>query len=200
MFVSSRCRHRWNLEYTGSAEHAPDFRDLCDTLRHVVVAFPTLQNHPVSKRLDSRYEAGQRSGARQKMRLNRGQEFVIGGYTLVARGFDAVIFGYFESDRLLYAGRTRSGFTPASREKLWRLFRGLEIAECPFVNFARGALWPLGAKGSRRRRCANAGGFIPSWSGSSSVEWTLDGHLRHVKFISLRGDKGCARSTAGIGA
>jgi bifunctional non-homologous end joining protein LigD len=35
----------------------------------------------VAKRLDSRYESGQRSGAWQKMRVNRAQEFVIGGYT-----------------------------------------------------------------------------------------------------------------------
>src|SRR5688500_333893 len=36
----------------------------------------------VAKRRDSRYEAGLRSGAWQKMRVNRAQEFVIGGYTL----------------------------------------------------------------------------------------------------------------------
>jgi ATP-dependent DNA ligase len=34
----------------------------------------------VAKRADSRYESGQRSGAWQKMRVNQGQEFVIGGY------------------------------------------------------------------------------------------------------------------------
>jgi bifunctional non-homologous end joining protein LigD len=68
------------------------------------------------------------------MRLNRGQEFVIGGYTPGAKNFDALIFGYFEGDRLICAGRTRSGFTPATREKLWRLFRGLEVDACPFVN------------------------------------------------------------------
>src|SRR5207253_6727271 len=33
----------------------------------------------VAKRRDSRYEPGQRSGAWQKMRVNQGQEFVIGG-------------------------------------------------------------------------------------------------------------------------
>jgi bifunctional non-homologous end joining protein LigD len=37
----------------------------------------------VAKRRDSRYEAGQRYGAWQKMRVNRSQEFVIAGY---ARG------------------------------------------------------------------------------------------------------------------
>jgi bifunctional non-homologous end joining protein LigD len=38
----------------------------------------------VAKRRDGRYEPGQRSGAWQKMRVNRGQEFVIGGYTPAA--------------------------------------------------------------------------------------------------------------------
>ena len=47
----------------------------------------------VAKRRDSRYEPGQRSGAWQKMRVNQGQEFVIGGYTPSARSFDALIFG-----------------------------------------------------------------------------------------------------------
>ena len=46
----------------------------------------------VAKRLDSRYEAGMRSGAWQKMRVNRGQEFVIGGYTVGTKTFDALIF------------------------------------------------------------------------------------------------------------
>ena len=46
----------------------------------------------VAKRRDSRYEAGLRSGAWQKMRVNRGQEFVIGGYTLGGHTFDALIF------------------------------------------------------------------------------------------------------------
>jgi bifunctional non-homologous end joining protein LigD len=36
----------------------------------------------VAKRRDSRYEPGLRSGAWQKMRINQGQEFVIGGYTI----------------------------------------------------------------------------------------------------------------------
>jgi ATP-dependent DNA ligase len=50
----------------------------------------------VAKRLDSRYEPGRPSGAWQKMRINQGQEFVIGGYTVGARTFDALIFGYYD--------------------------------------------------------------------------------------------------------
>jgi ATP-dependent DNA ligase len=48
----------------------------------------------VAKRRDSRYEPGLRSGAWLKMRVNRGQEFVIGGYTIGGNPFDGLIFGY----------------------------------------------------------------------------------------------------------
>ena len=80
------------------------------------------------------------------MRVNRGQEFVIGGYTLAARNFDALIFGYYRDGDLLYAGRTRSGLTPAARDQLFKRFCGLEAAECPFVNLpeARSGRWGHG--------------------------------------------------------
>src|SRR5436190_4726808 len=98
----------------------------------------------VAKRRDSRYEAGLRSGAWQKMRVNRGQEFVVGGYTVGTKTFDALIFGYYEGDRLIYAARTRNGFTPVVREQLFKKFRGLEIKDCPFVNLPGGEERPMG--------------------------------------------------------
>ena len=49
------------------------------------------------------------------MRVNQGQEFVIGGYTPRTCSFDALIFGYYDQERLIYVGRTRNGFTPRSR-------------------------------------------------------------------------------------
>jgi ATP-dependent DNA ligase len=52
------------------------------------------------------------------MRLNQAQEFVISGYTPGGKTFDALIFGYYSGAELVYAGRTRSGFTPAAREQL----------------------------------------------------------------------------------
>ena len=54
----------------------------------------------VAKRRDSRYEPGQRPGAWLKMRVNRGQEFVIGGYTVGGATLDALIFGYYEGGNL----------------------------------------------------------------------------------------------------
>ncbi len=44
----------------------------------------------VAKRKDSQYESGERSGSWLKMRVNRGQEFVIGGYTPGPKNFDAL--------------------------------------------------------------------------------------------------------------
>jgi hypothetical protein len=40
---------------------------------------------------------------------------VIAGYTPSPKSFDAVIIGYYEGPKLMYAARTRNGFTPASR-------------------------------------------------------------------------------------
>ena len=68
------------------------------------------------------------------MRINQGQEFVIGGYTLGGKNFDTLIFGCYEAGQFSYVGRMRNGFTPSSREVLFRRFRGLETAECPFAN------------------------------------------------------------------
>ena len=143
----------------------------------------------VAKRLDSRYEPGQRSGAWQKMRVNRGQEFVIGGYTPGTGSFDALIFGYFEGDRLMYAGRTRSGFTPSSRKKLWRSFQDLETPECPFVNLPElhSGRWGQGLTAEKMIECRWLRPVLVAQF--EFVEWTPDGHLRHVKFVALCDDK-----------
>ena len=42
------------------------------------------------------------------MRLNQGQEFVIGGYTIGGRTFDALVFGYYEGKNLRFAAKTRT--------------------------------------------------------------------------------------------
>jgi ATP-dependent DNA ligase len=52
----------------------------------------------VAKRSNSRYEPGQRSGALEKMRVNRSREFIIGGYSVGGSTFDAVIVGHVEED------------------------------------------------------------------------------------------------------
>ena len=143
----------------------------------------------VAKRLDSRYEPGLRSGMWQKMRVNQGQEFVIGGYTASAKNFDALIFGYYKENQLIYAARTRNGFTPASREKLFRQFRGMEISQCPFANLpeAKSGRWGQGLTAEKMKDCR---WLSPALVGQFEfLEWTPDDHLRHTRFIGLREDK-----------
>jgi bifunctional non-homologous end joining protein LigD len=79
----------------------------------------------VAKRRDSSYKPGDRSGAWVKVRANRGQEFVIGGYLPGSTTFDSILVGYFEGRGLMYAGRIRNGFPAASRQALLSNFTGL---------------------------------------------------------------------------
>src|SRR6202041_3260889 len=80
----------------------------------------------VAKRRDSKYEPGLRSGAWMKRRVNRGQELVIGGYPPSAKNFDALVIGYYDGPKLMYAARTRNGFTPASRAALFKRLKPFE--------------------------------------------------------------------------
>ena len=113
----------------------------------------------VAKRRDSRYEAGMRSGAWQKMRINRGQEFVIGGYTAGGATFDAMVFGYYDGEKLMYAGRTRNGFTPQLRAELLKKFKRLEIEDCPFANLPekKAGRWGAGLTAAKMEGLAQAG-------------------------------------------
>jgi len=142
----------------------------------------------VAKRRDSRYEPGLRSGAWQKMRINAGQEFVIGGYT-VGSPFDALVFGYYEDDELVYAARTRNGFTPVVRQALFKKLKPLEIPECPFANLPekKSGRWGAGLTAAKMVDCRWVKPVLVAQI--EFVEWTGEGHLRHSKFIALRDDK-----------
>jgi DNA ligase D-like protein (predicted ligase) len=143
----------------------------------------------VAKNRSSVYEPGQRSGSWQKMRVNQGQEFVIGGYTLSDRNFDALIIGYYEEGKLLYAGRTRNGFTPAIRAELMKRLRPLQTDACPFDNLPekRSGRWSQGLTASKMKECR---WLRPTLVAQFEfVEWTADLHLRHTRFIALRDDK-----------
>lgn len=140
----------------------------------------------VAKRRNSRSEPGLRSGAWQRMRINAGQEFVIGGYTVGTSTFDALVFGYYQGKELMYAARTRSGFSPASRSSLFKKPKPLEIADCPFANLPekKSGRWGAGPTAAKCRwvKPVLVGQF-------EFVEWTGEGHLPHSKFMPLRDDK-----------
>jgi DNA ligase D-like protein (predicted ligase) len=143
----------------------------------------------VAKRRNSVYEPGLRTGAWMTMRVNRRQEFVIGGYTRGTKTFDALIFGYYQGDKLIYIARTRNGFTRVTRAQLFRKFKGLEISGCPFANLpeAKSGRWGQGLTKAKMAECQ---WLKPGLVGQFEfLEWTADDHLRHSKFVGLREDK-----------
>jgi ATP-dependent DNA ligase len=73
--------------------------------------------------------------------------------------------------------------------RLFRRFRGLETAKCPFVNLpeARSGRWGQGLTAEKMAECR---WLKPVLVGQFEfVEWTPDGHLRHARFVTLGEDK-----------
>jgi bifunctional non-homologous end joining protein LigD len=142
----------------------------------------------IAKRKGSYYEPGQRSGAWLKFKINRSQEFVIGGYTL-GNPFDALIVGCYEAGVLQYVSKVRNGFSPLLRRELYQLLRMLETSRCPFVNLpeARRSHWGLSLTKEEMEKCQWLKPMLVAQI--EFTEWTPDGHLRHASFVGLREDK-----------
>src|SRR5215831_15090473 len=105
------------------------------------------------------------------------------------KNFDALVIGYYEGSKLMYAARTRNGFTPASRAELFKKLKPLEISECPFANLPekKAGRWGAGLTVAKMAECR---WLKPQLIGQFEfVEWTEDAHLRHSRFIALRDDK-----------
>jgi ATP-dependent DNA ligase len=62
----------------------------------------------VAKRVDSIYEPGRRSGLWVKCRLNRSQEFVVGGYVPSHLGVDSIVIGVYRGKELCALALCRS--------------------------------------------------------------------------------------------
>ena len=152
----------------------------------------------MAKRLDSVYEPGARSGAWRKMRINRTQEFVIGGYTRGGRTFDAIIVGRYDGERLVYVARTRVGFTPASRERLMEKLKAPGDPDVSVREPPRGAGGPVGRRAyggedeGVRLGAARAGGGgrvrgvdAGRASTACAVRW-LEGHVSLSRITPIR--------------
>jgi bifunctional non-homologous end joining protein LigD len=146
----------------------------------------------IAKRTDSQYESGRRSGAWVKFKWTNEQEFVIGGYTQpqgTRKHFGAILVGYYENGKLLFAGKVGTGFDQKLLGSLHQKFQGLVRKSCPFANLPEKSS-SFGAKGltaTQMRSCI--------WLRPSLVcqvrfaEWTRDHHLRQPAFLGLREDK-----------
>src|SRR5947199_6190974 len=143
----------------------------------------------IGKRKDSLYQPGKRSGAWIKYRVNRGQEFVIGGYFSGPHGFDSLILGYYDKDKLMYVARTRNGFVPASRRQVFSKLKHLVTAECPFVNLPETRRSRFGEELNAEKMKKAVWLRPEAVAQIEFLEWTEASRLRHSKFVALREDK-----------
>lgn len=149
----------------------------------------------IAKRVDSVYEAGQRTGAWVKLKVQQTQEFVIGGHTPPAgsrQHFGALLVGYQDKDGLRFCGKVGTGFNTALLAELARRFQKSAVARCPFHNLPekRAGRYRQGVTAGEMKKC--------HWVKPTLVcqvkfaEWTSEGKLRQPVFLGLREDKSAA--------
>jgi bifunctional non-homologous end joining protein LigD len=146
----------------------------------------------IGKQRGSIYEPGRRSGAWIKLKCVDEQEFVIGGFTPpqgARKHFGALLVGYYERKRLLFAGKVGTGFDTRVLASLHKRFKSEKRNDCPFADLPskQGGQWVQGITPAMMRQC--------EWINPvflcqvKFAEWTRDGKLRQPVFLGLREDK-----------
>jgi len=134
----------------------------------------------ISKRRDLPYRGG-RNTDWVKIKSLEQAEFVIGGYTERSTGahdIGALLVGYHERGKFVYAGKVGTGFDTQTRARLLRLFRPLEIKQSRY-EVTPVALSPRGVHWLKPELIAQL----------KFTGWTRDRQLRHPVYLGLREDK-----------
>jgi bifunctional non-homologous end joining protein LigD len=143
----------------------------------------------IAKQRDSLYQAGTRVTTWLKFKINKAQEFVIGGYKRDTGSFQSILVGYYAGKRLIFAGKVRQGFNPHSRAKLLQRMRPCLTNECPFANLPSSRTSHFG-EGITTEEMKELCWLKPKLVAQISfTEWTNYGLLRHGTFAGLRDDK-----------
>jgi bifunctional non-homologous end joining protein LigD len=146
----------------------------------------------IGKQRGSVYEPDRRSGAWIKLKCVNEQEFVIGGFTPpqgARKHFGALLVGYYEKKRLLFAGKVGTGFNTKLLASLHKKLKADKRNDCPFADLPskHGGQWIQGITPSMMREI--------EWVNPVFVcqvkfaEWTRDEKLRQPVFLGLREDK-----------
>ncbi len=139
----------------------------------------------ISKRADAKYISG-RTTDWLKIKCVHEQEFVIGGFTLPSKGHagihgvGALLLGYYRDGKLIYAGRTGTGFTQKThnliRTKLEKLRQAETSFDKPPAEARKDAIWV------KPQLVAQV----------QFATWTADNLVRQAAFKGLREDKKAA--------
>ena len=144
----------------------------------------------MAKKADSLYIPGGRSDDWLKIKANKRQEMVIGGFTKnddSSKYFSSLLVGVFEKNMFIYKGKIGTGFSDNLQKDMLRQFKPLIIKKPPFENI------PDINKPSRFR--PDPPHAVATWIKPELVcevsfaEMTRDGVMRHPSFEGMREDK-----------
>ncbi|MDF2517314.1 MAG: ligase [Sphingobacterium sp.] len=144
----------------------------------------------MAKRKDGIYHVHNRSKDWLKIKANKRQEVVIGGYTLnddSSKLFSSLLVGIYEGEKLIYTGKVGTGFNQKLQKEMMELFKPLIVSKTPFSEE------PDINKPSRFR--SNPPHATVTWLKPDLVcevsftELTGDGIMRHPSFDGMRDDK-----------
>ena len=146
----------------------------------------------IGKLANSKYEIGRRSGSWIKLKVANEQEFVIGGYTPPAgarKYFGALLVGYYEKKKLLFAGKVGTGFDSKMLAALHAQMRRIASDACFFSDLPskQDGQWVQGITPGMMRKIGWVKPVLVCQV--KFAEWTRDLKLRAPVFLGLRSDK-----------
>ena len=137
----------------------------------------------VAKHLYSAYKPGEEPGTWQKLKLQRSEDFIVGGYIPGPNGIEQLVIGVCKDGKLLFVDSVKNGFVPTIRRQVRDAIEPLRTSDCPFSNLPE----KKRPHAMDREKMGKVRWVKPTKLCDVAFnEWTNNGHLRHSKFLRLR--------------